>query len=63
MKMLIVFPPIFVAETKILKGYNFVTPLAAVRSKIYVWISGYLHLNYLWDSRPGPGKPYCIISY
>ena len=56
--MLIVFPPIFVAETKILKGYNFVTPLAAVRSKIYVWVSGYLHLNYLWDSRPGPGKPY-----
>ena len=44
--MLIVFPPIFVVETKIVKGYNFVTPLAAVRSKIYVWVSGYLPVGF-----------------
>ena len=25
--MLVVFPPIFVANTKIIYGYNFVTPL------------------------------------
>ena len=25
--MLVVFPPIFVADTKILCGYNFITPL------------------------------------
>ena len=25
--MLVVFPPIFVAETKLIHGYDFVTPL------------------------------------
>ena len=35
--MLVVFPPIFVADTKIIYGYNFVAPL-----KLYVV---FLHLH------------------
>ena len=32
--MLVVFPPIFVADTKIIYGYNFVAPLKGYKSGI-----------------------------
>ena len=33
-KLLIVFPPTFVVDTKILNGYNFVAPLSLYNKKI-----------------------------
>lgn len=50
--MLVVLPSNFLADIKMLKGYNFVTLLTVVRSKICIWVSGYLRHNYLRDWRP-----------
>ena len=37
--MLVVFPPIFVANTKIIYGYNFVTPLIGLFIINDIWIN------------------------
>ena len=39
-KMLIVFVPIFVVDTKIIYGYNFVAPLTAVKLRFKFLILG-----------------------
>ena len=37
--MLVVFPPIFVADTKMIYGYNFVAPLSKAMPSIYLKVT------------------------
>ena len=51
--MLIVFPPIFVADTKIIYGYNFAAPLTVTKKQCFAL---YLEDTFFEKPKDGAGR-------